>query len=118
MSSFFRHCGKKNFKVASEPIEAASVIASNKVIRYNKRMDAFKTAQALEPSADREKVEGFILFVGTGPDIIEAGPDREAAVEKAVKILEEKDTVVFLSKLQSKFGEVFVTKDQLMFRRI
>ncbi len=80
-------------------------------------MDAFKTAHALEPSASQEKVEGFVLFVGTGPDVIEAGNDREAAVEKAVEILEKIDTVVFLSKLQSKFGEVFVTKDQLMLRR-
>lgn len=80
-------------------------------------MDAFKTAQALEPSADREKVEGFILFVGTGPDVIEAGTDREVAVEKAVEILNETNTIVFLSKLQSKFGDVFVTKDQLVLTR-
>lgn len=80
-------------------------------------MDAFKTAQALEPSADREKSQGFVLFVGAGPDIIEAGTDREAAVEKAVEILNENDTVVFVSKLQSKFGNVFVTKDQLVLTR-
>ncbi len=80
-------------------------------------MSAFKTAQALEPSANREKIEGFVLFVGAGPDIIAAGIDREAAIEKAVKIVEENDTIVFLSKLQSKFGEVFVTKDQLVFSR-
>ncbi len=46
-----------------------------------------------------------------------AGEDREAAVEQAVEILEQNDTVVFLSKLQSKFGDVFVTKDQLIFTR-
>jgi hypothetical protein len=80
-------------------------------------MNAFKTAQALEPSANREKMEGFVLFVGAGPDIVTAGIDREAAIEKAVELIEENDTIVFLSKLQSKFGEVFVTKDQLMFSR-
>ncbi len=81
-------------------------------------MDAFKTAQALEPSAEREKLGGFVLFVGAGPDIIEAGTDREAAIEKAVEILNENDTVIFLSKLQSKFGEILVTKDQLLFHRV
>ena len=80
-------------------------------------MSAFNTAQALEPSVSREKTEGFVLFVGAGPDIIAAGIDREAAIEKAVEIIEENDTIVFLSKLQSKFGEVFVTKDQLIFSR-
>lgn len=80
-------------------------------------MDAFKTAQALEPSAQREKAEGFVLFVGSGPDVIEAGTDREAAVEKAVNILKENNTAIFLSKLQSKFGNVFVTKDQLLMSR-
>ncbi len=80
-------------------------------------MSAFKTAQALEPSAKREKVGGFVLFVGAGPEVIEAGDDREAAVEQAVEILKENDTVVFLSKLQSKFGEIFVTKDQLVLTR-
>jgi hypothetical protein len=80
-------------------------------------MDAFKTAQALEPSAEREKVEGFVLFVGTDPDVVEVGSDREVAVEKAVEILKEDDTVIFLAKLQSKFGTTFVTKDQLIFTR-
>jgi len=80
-------------------------------------MDAFKTAQALEPSSQREKVGGFVLFVGSGPDVIEVGLDREVAVEKAVEILKENDTAVFLSKLQSKFGEVYVTKDQLILTR-
>ncbi len=80
-------------------------------------MDAFKTAQALEPSAKREKVGGFVLFVGAAPEIIEVGFDREVAVEKAVEILNKNETVVFLAKLQSKFGEVYVTKDQLIFTR-
>ena len=80
-------------------------------------MDAFKTAQALEPSAKREKVGGFVLFVGADPEIIEVGLDREVAVEKAVEILNKDETVVFLAKLQSKFGEVYVTKDQLIFTR-
>lgn len=80
-------------------------------------MEAFKTAQALEPFAAREKADGFVLFVGTGPEVLAAGEDREVAVEKAVEILKENDTVVFLSKLQSKFGDVFVTKDQLILTR-
>ena len=80
-------------------------------------MDAFKTAQALEPSAEREKVGGFVLFVGSSPEVIEVGFDREVAVERAVEILNENETVVFLSKLQSKFGDVFVTKDQLILTR-
>lgn len=81
-------------------------------------MDAFKTAQTLEPSSQREKVEGFVLFVGTGPDILMVGNDREVAIEKAIDILKENATVVFLAKLQSQFGEVYVTKDQLMLHRI
>lgn len=80
-------------------------------------MEAFKTAQTLEPTAEREKVSGFVLFVGTGPTIISVGEDREAAVERAVEILNQNDTVVFLSKLQSKFGNTFVTKDQLILTR-
>lgn len=71
----------------------------------------------MEPSAEREKLEGFILFVGTGPEVLSAGTDREAAIEKAVEILKENDTIVFLSKLQSRFGEVYVTKDQLILHR-
>ena len=80
-------------------------------------MEAFKTAQALEPTAEREKASGFVLLVGAGPEVIKVGEDREAAVEKAVEILNQNDTVVFLSKLQSKFGNVFVTKDQLILTR-
>ncbi len=60
---------------------------------------------------------GFILLVGSGPTVIDAGEDRESAIEKAVEILQENDTVVFVSKLQSKFGEVLVTKDQLILTR-
>jgi UDP-N-acetylmuramyl tripeptide synthase len=62
-------------------------------------------------------VGGFILLVGSGPTVIDAGEDRESAIEKAVEILQENDTVVFVSKLQSKFGEVLVTKDQLILTR-
>ena len=80
-------------------------------------MEAFKTAQSLEPTAEREKVSGFVLLVGADLDVIPVGEDREAAVEKAVEILNQNDTVVFLSKLQSKFGDIFVTKDQLIFTR-
>lgn len=86
-------------------------------MRYKNKADAFKTAHALEPSASREKVEGFVLFVGSGPEVVEAGTDREAAIERAVEILNENDTVVFLSKLQFKFGQIYVTKDQLIFTR-
>jgi len=57
------------------------------------------------------------LFVGAGPEVIEVGLDREAAIERAVEILNENDTVVFLSKLQSKFGQVYITKDQLILTR-
>ncbi len=80
-------------------------------------MEAFKAAQRFAPNAEREKAVGFVLLVGAGPTIIEAGEDRESAIEKAVEILEENDTVVFVSKLQSKFGQVLVTKDQLILTR-
>jgi F420-0:gamma-glutamyl ligase len=80
-------------------------------------MDAFKMAQDKNPGIEREKVSGFVLLLGTGPGFIEAGEDREIAVETAVKILEERDTVVIVSKLQSKFGKTFVTKDQLILTR-
>ena len=68
-------------------------------------MDAFKTAQALEPSAEREKVGGFVLFVGSGPEVIEVGLDREVAVERAVEILNENETVVFLLSQLSRKSE-------------
>jgi F420-0:gamma-glutamyl ligase len=71
----------------------------------------------LEPTADREKVSGFVLLVGSGPQVLAAGEDREAAIQQAVKILEEKDTIVFVSKLQSKIGNNLVTKDQLVLTR-
>lgn len=74
-------------------------------------------AQEENPGVEREKVSGFVLMMGAGPELIEAGDDREIAVDKAVKILEERDTVVFVSKLQSKFGNTFVTKDQLILTR-
>ena len=80
-------------------------------------MEAFKMAQGKNPGVDREKASGFVLLSGAGPELIEAGPDREIAVEKAVKILEGRDTVVIVSKLQSKFGNTFVTKDQLILTR-
>lgn len=56
-------------------------------------------------------------MVGAGPTLVEAGADRDTAVQKAVEILKERDTVIVLSKLQSKFGEIFVTKDQLLLAR-
>jgi len=80
-------------------------------------MDAFKAAQELYPNVEREKVEGFVLLVGAGPTIVDAGADRDAAVQKAVDILKERDTVIVLSKLQSKFGEILITKDQLILSR-
>ncbi len=47
-----------------------------------------------------------------------AGNDRDSAIERANEILEENDTVVFLSKRQGGFGENFITKEQLLlFRR-
>ncbi len=74
-------------------------------------------AQVKNPGIEREKVTGFVLLRGPVPELIEAGFDREAAIDKAVRILEEQDTVVIVSKLQSKFGDTFVTKDQLIFTR-
>lgn len=56
-------------------------------------------------------------MVGSGPTLVEAGTDRELAVEKAVEILNESDTVVFLGKVQSKIGQALVTKDQLVLTR-
>ena len=80
-------------------------------------MGAFKAAQKLAPQAEREKAVGFVLLVGSGQAVIKAGEDRDYAIEKAVEILEENDTVVFVSKLQSKFGKILVTKDQLILTR-
>ena len=86
-------------------------------MRYKHKTEAFKTAKALEPSAKREKVEGFILIVGANSEILSVGVDRDFAIAQAKRIVSERDTVVFLSKLQSKFGEVLVTKDQLVLTR-
>ncbi len=74
-------------------------------------------AQGKNPGIEREKMAGFVLMIGAGPELIEAGEDREIAIDKAIKVLEEQDTVVIVSKLQSKFGNTFVTKDQLIFSR-
>ena len=74
-------------------------------------------AQGKNPGIEREKMTGFVLLIGAGPEVIEAGDDREVAINKAIKILEEQDTVVIVSKLQSKFGNTFVTKDQLILSR-
>ncbi len=80
-------------------------------------MDAFKLAQEKNPNVTREKVTGFVLLLGSGPELISAGEDREVAIDKAISILEERDTVIIVSKLQSKFGNTFVTKDQLILTR-
>ncbi len=74
-------------------------------------------AQGKNPGIEREKMYGFVLLIGAGPELIEAGEDREVAIDKAIKVLEEQDTVVIVSKLQSKFGNTFVTKDQLLITR-
>ena len=58
-----------------------------------------------------------MLLVGSGPSVVEAGEDRDKAIEKAVSILNESDTIVFLSKVQSKIGQALVTKDQLILTR-
>ncbi len=74
-------------------------------------------AQENNPGIPREKVSGFVLLLGSGPELIQVGEDRDIAVDKAVKLLEERDTVVIVSKLQSKFGKTYVTKDQLILTR-
>lgn len=85
--------------------------------RFRHKVDAFKRAQSLNPSADRQKTSGFLLLVGSGPRIIEAGDDREHAIEKAVEIINEQDTVVFLCKAVFDIGQSKITKDQLIFTR-
>lgn len=55
--------------------------------------------------------------MGSVPNVVSVGDDREHAVEKAIKLLEEKDTIIILSKLQSRIGENYITKDQLMLTR-
>ncbi len=74
-------------------------------------------AQDKNPGVGREKVTGFVLILGAGSELVMAGEDREVAVDRAVQVLEERDTVVIVSKLQSKFGNTFVTKDQLILTR-
>ena len=80
-------------------------------------MEAFKKAQSLSPSAEREKASGFVLLVGPDLKMILAGEDRDVAIERAVRILEERDTTVFVSKLQAKIGEFAVVKNQLILSR-
>ena len=58
-----------------------------------------------------------MLLVGAEPTVVGAGNDRDKAISKAVAFLEEQDTVIVVSKLQSKFGQIFVTKDQLILNR-
>jgi len=74
-------------------------------------------AKELQPTAEREKEEGFILLVGPLPQIIEGVGDRDRAMKTAVKILEENDTVVFVSKVLSRIGNARVLKNQLIFAR-
>lgn len=49
--------------------------------------------------------------------MVDAGSDREKAIEKAVELLNEQDTIVFLSKMVANIGESVVTKDQLILTR-
>lgn len=93
------------------------MITPDRIVRFKHKVDAFKKAHNLAPGAEREKASGFILLVGSGPDVLLAGEDRDAAVQRAVNILEEKDTVVFVSKLQAKVGENTIVKDQLILTR-
>ena len=80
-------------------------------------MEAFKKAKELDSLSERQKISGFVLLVGSRPQIIEAGEDRDAAIQKAMGILEENDTVIFISKLQAKIGQNLIVKDQLFFTR-
>jgi hypothetical protein len=116
-NSLREYTGTQTFEIASQSINEASVVTEGKVVRYKDKMKAFETAKMLEPAATREKVEGFILQVGPESNLVLAGEDRDAAVEMAHQILNEQDTTVVLSKLQSKFGDVLVTKDQLLLAR-
>ena len=93
------------------------MITNQRVFRFKHKVEAFKKAQNLFPDEGREKVSGFVLLVGSGPQVVEAGQDREKAIAKAINILEENDTLVFVSKLQSRVGSSFVTKDQLILSR-
>ena len=87
------------------------------VTRFKSKIEAFKTAQNKNPDSEREKLSGFLLFVGSEPRIIEAGDDRDSAVSHAVSVLKEQDTVIFLGKVVSKIGQAVITKDQLLLTR-
>jgi len=93
------------------------VITNNLVERFQHKIDAFKKAQDMNPQADRTKASGFLLLVGSGPAIVDAGVDRDRAVEKAVAILNEQDTIVFLAKMVASVGDTVVTRDQLILTR-
>lgn len=80
-------------------------------------MHSIQYAKEHSDSQERERKSGFLLLVGPTPQIFEVGEDREAALERAVSILEKQDTVVFLSKEYCKIGDCLVTKDQLMLTR-
>jgi UDP-N-acetylmuramyl tripeptide synthase len=49
--------------------------------------------------------------------VVDAGDDREQAIEKAVDILNEQDTIVFLAKMVANVGDSVITKDQLILTR-
>ncbi|KKM86332.1 hypothetical protein LCGC14_1280010 [marine sediment metagenome] len=49
--------------------------------------------------------------------MLDAGYDREKAIEKAVDLLNEQDTIVFLAKMVANIGGSIVTKDQLILTR-
>ena len=93
------------------------MIFGNQVHRFRHKIDAFKKAQELNPKADREKTSGFVLFIGSSPQIVEAGEDRENAIRQAVNLLNEQDTVIFLGKTVSRIGQSVITKDQLLLTR-
>ena len=49
--------------------------------------------------------------------MVDAGDDREKAIERAVELINEQDTIVFLSKVVSRIGQFKITKDQLILQR-
>jgi len=90
----------------------------NKLVkRFKSKIEAFKAAKDLQPDAERQKDEGLVLFVGSRPQVVDVAGDRDLAINAAVKILEENDTVVFISKIISRVGEAKITKDQLILTR-
>ena len=93
------------------------MISPEGVQRFKHKMDAFKTAQRRNPLSVREKLAGFVLFVGNNPRILDEFTDREHAVASATSILNEQDTVIFLGKIISKIGDCIITKDQLLLTR-